>query len=101
MRYRTAFIVEDLELVARDRLAARARAQIVESVRAVDMKHLGPRDAVQDGQPVHVLPPTPDLRGQRFGGGDAVAYRRQVAAASAFEVEDRVVERRGREEEGG
>src|SRR2546425_133757 len=67
-----ALFVEDLELVAGDRLAAGTRLQIVQAVRAVDVQHLGRADAVEDGQAEGVLPPPPDFRGQRLGGRDAV-----------------------------
>src|SRR5207248_5794821 len=43
-RHRRAVLVEDLQLLAGDRLAAGARAQVVEPVGAVDVEHLGRTD---------------------------------------------------------
>src|SRR5207253_34239 len=99
-RDRLALVVEDLQFVSRHRLAARARLDLVEPVRAVDVQHLGRTDAIQDGQPEDVLPAPPDFGRQRLRGGDAVPDRRQVTALCALGVEDRVVERRRAEEEG-
>src|SRR6267378_8135123 len=94
-----ALLIEDLELVAGDRLAAGARPEIVETVGAVDVQHLGRTDAIEDCQAESVLPATPYLGRECLGGGNAVAYRREVATLGAFEVQDRVVERRCREEQ--
>src|SRR5207249_1769838 len=72
--------VEDLQLVSRDRLAARAWPHVVESVRAVDVEHLGRPDAVEDRKPESVLPTPPDFGGQRLRGGHAMPDRAEVAA---------------------
>src|SRR5712692_259762 len=97
--YRFPLVVEDLQLITGDRFAARPWPDVVKPVGAIDMEHLCRADAVEDGQPIRFLPAPPNLGGQRLGGGDAVADRRQVAVARALEVEDRVVEGRRREEE--
>src|SRR6267154_1088775 len=94
-------LVQDLQLVAGNGLAARAGSQVVEPVRAVDVQHLGRPDAVEDGEAESFLPAPPDLGGQRLGRGDAVADGREVARFGTLEVEDRVVERRSREKERG
>src|SRR2546423_5838327 len=99
LRDRFSLVAEDLQLVSGDWLAARSWPHIVESVRAVDVEHLGRSDAVQDRQPESILPAPPDFRGQRFGGGHAMPDRAKVAALRALEVEDRVV-KRGRGEKG-
>src|SRR5690348_4544206 len=49
-----AFIVEDLQLIARYGLATRTRLQVVQPVRAVDVQHLGGPDAVEDREPKRV-----------------------------------------------
>src|SRR6266851_7577541 len=91
---RIAPVIEDLELVSRDWFAARPRAHVVDSVGAVDVEHLRRADAIEDRQAVRVLPSSPNLSGQRFGRGDAVADRFEVSVARPLEVEDRVVEGR-------
>src|SRR5216684_6067251 len=92
--HRIALVIEDLELVARDWFAARPWAYVIDSVGAVDVEHLRRADAVEDGQPISVLPSSPNLSGQRFGRGHAVADRCEVSVARPLEVEDRVVESR-------
>src|SRR5713101_5772416 len=96
---RIAPVIEDLELVARDWFAARPRADIIDSVGAVDVEHLRRADAVEDRQPVRVLPSPPNLSRWRFGRGGAGGDRCGVSGARPLEVEDRVVEGRRREEE--
>src|SRR5260370_849428 len=89
LRDRMAGLVQDLELVARDWVTAGTRPQVAEAIGAIDVQHLGRADAVEDGEAVGILPAPPDLGGKRFGGGNAMPDRREVAALRAFEVEDR------------
>src|SRR2546428_6245080 len=56
-----AFLVEDLQLVSGNRLATRSGAHVVEPVGAVDVQHLRRPDAVEDREPVRLLPAPPDL----------------------------------------
>ena len=63
------------------------------------MQHLGGADAVQDGQPVGVVPAAPHVGRQRLGGRDAQPHRRQVAPLGARAAQHGVVERRYGEEQ--
>ena len=90
-----SFLVEDLQLVSGNRLATRSGAHVVEPVGAVDVQHLGRPDAVEDREPVRLLPAPPDLGRKRLRGGDAMANRAEISAARALEVEEG---RRGEEE---
>src|SRR5260370_16718901 len=78
--HRIAPVIEDLELVARDWFAARPRAHVIDSVGAVDVEHLRRADAVEDRQPVRVLPSSPTLSRQRFAPAHPVAYPFDVSA---------------------
>src|SRR5438876_2943582 len=97
--HRPAFVIEDLQLVARHGLAAGAGLHVVEAVGAVDVQHLSRADSVEDGEAECILPAAPDLGGQRLGGGDAMSDAGQVATLRTLEVQDRVVERGCAEEE--
>src|SRR5260370_23351292 len=84
--HRIALVIEDLELVARDWFAARPWAHVIDSVGAVDVEHLRRADAVEDRQPIRVLPSPPNLSGQRFGRRDAVADRFEGSVARPLRV---------------
>src|SRR5207244_9006259 len=56
--------VEDLQLVSRHRLAAGPGSNVIDPVRAVDVQHLGRSDAIDDGEPVSLVPSPPDLSRQ-------------------------------------
>src|SRR5712691_5087749 len=58
-----ALVVEDLQLVTGDRLAAGTGPNVVEPVGTIDVEQLGRADAVEDGQAVSLLPAAPHLRG--------------------------------------
>src|SRR5260370_15023902 len=92
--HRIALVIEDLELVARDWFAARPWAHVIDSVGAVDVEHLRRADAVEDRQPISVLPSSPNLSRQRFGRSHAVADRCAVSVARPLRGDGRVVEGR-------
>src|SRR5215211_6780224 len=93
-----AFLVEDLGLVTRNGCPAGAGLEGIRRVGDEDVQHLRGADAVEDGQAEGLIPAAPHAGGQRLGGRDAQAYRGEVVVRSTRVVEDRVVERRDREE---
>ncbi len=78
-RHRLAVLVDDLDLIARHRLAAGAWLVVVEPVADEDVQALGRADAVQDHRARLLLPAAKDVRGQGFGRRDTGADAGKVA----------------------
>ena len=98
--HRQAVIVDELDVVARHRLAGGAVPHVAGAVRQEDVQHLGRADAVENVDAVAFDPALADVLRQRLAGRHAAAEFRPRTARRVRACEERRVERRHRVEHG-
>src|SRR6266851_2034323 len=69
--HRSIFLVDDRKLVARNRLAGGAVANVVRTKAQENVQHLGGAEAIENVDAEALLPTLADLLGQRFPGRNA------------------------------
>ena len=92
-----AVVRDDVDVVARRRLAHRARAHLEAGEVGDEVDGLGLPVAVVDRRPRRLAPGADDLGVERLAGRDGVAHARQVEGAE-IELHERAEERRRRAE---